>query len=362
MELTFLNTDLEKIYVVDDYQSLIWTERYYKSGDFQLYTAVSDIMLELLSLFQESMNDKKDLFVRVDVSDVVMILENSEIETDIVTGNHIRFKGRSLSSMLDRRIVWDQTVLNGTIENCIEKLLNDAVINPKNTSRRMENFVFVKSTDTRLSEIKINTQYTGDNLLDAIVELCSSNNVGFRMYLNDQNKFCFTLYMGEDRSHEQSKNQEVIFSPEFDNLTDTKYYESIESFKNIALVAGEDQAQNRKTITIGDASGYQRRELYVDARDLQTVKEDGTSISDTDYNAQLKQRGEEKLSENKYVKVFEGGIESNINFIYGKDFFKGDIVQLSNEYNINGKVRILETIRSQDQTGYMVYPTFEVVT
>lgn len=362
MEMTFLNSSLEKIYVVDDYESLIWTERYYKPGDFQLYTTVNEVMLELSSLFQKAMRNRDDLFVKVDNSDVVMFLESCEIETDTTTGDHIWFKGRSLSSLLDRRIVWEQTSLTGSIEACIEKLLNNEIIHPKISSRKMNNFIFVKSSDSNLSKIKIDTQYTGTNLLEAISELCSINNVGFDVSLDDQNRFCFSLYLGKDRSHDQAINQEVIFSPEFDNLVNTSYYESIDQFKNVALVAGEDEAQNRKTLTLGDASGYKRRELFVDARDLQTIKEDGSTISDTEYNAQLRQRGEEKLSENKYLKIFEGKIDPTINFIYGRDFFKGDVVQLSNEYNINGKVRILETIRSQDASGYMLYPTFEVVT
>lgn len=361
MELTFLNTNLEKIYVIDDYESLIWSERYYEPGDFQLDTTVNETMLELSKLFQDALGRKEDLYVINDSSDVIMILESNELTTDVTTGDHITFKGRSLVSMLDRRIIWEQTILNGTIESCIEKLLNQNVISPKNSERKINNVIFLKSTDTRLSSIKINTQFTGNNLLEAIIELCSSNNIGFEMTLDEQNRFCFRLYMGQDRSHDQAINQEVIFSPEFDNLVDTKYYESINEFKNVALVAGEDQAQNRKTLTIGNSSGLQRRELYVDARDLQTIKEDGSELSSTEYNAQLQQRGNEKLSACKYIKAFEGGIESTITFVYNRDFFKGDIVQLSNEYSINGKVRILETVRSSNSTGYMVYPTFEVV-
>ena len=84
-------------------------------------------------------------------------------------------------------------------------------------------------------------------------------------------------------------------------------------------------------------------------------------MSDAEYNAQLDQRGKEKLSEYQLTKSFEGQVESTQTFVYGKDFYKGDIVQIVNEYGIESKVRVIEIVRAQDTTGYETYPTFSVV-
>lgn len=48
-------------------------------------------------------------------------------------------------------------------------------------------------------------------------------------------------------------------------------------------------------------------------------------------------------------------------FRYGSDFFKGDIVQVTNEYGIEAKTRIVEFVISQDVNGIDTYPTFETV-
>ena len=103
-----------------------------------------------------------------------------------------------------------------------------------------------------------------------------------------------------------------------------------------------------------------RRELYTDARDIQSEVDDRT-LTDAEYNAQLDQRGREKLAENPATRSFEGQVEAVKTFIYGEDFSKGDIVQIINEYGIEATVRVTEFVRCQDTTGYETYPTFSVI-
>lgn len=43
------------------------------------------------------------------------------------------------------------------------------------------------------------------------------------------------------------------------------------------------------------------------------------------------------------------------------DFFLGDMVQIVNEYGIEGKARVTEFIRSQSKEGLDSYPTFVTV-
>ena len=72
----------------------------------------------------------------------------------------------------------------------------------------------------------------------------------------------------------------------------------------------------------------------------------------------MKQRGLEKLYENARITSYEGEVEALRSFIYGQDFFMGDVVQISNEYGINGNARVIEWVRSESETGVEVYPTF----
>lgn len=356
MFLYLLNENFISLKVIDTFESLIWTERYNRCGDFEIYTPVD---LELLDILIRK-PDNVDYYIWLKDSEQQMIFETVKIVSDVETGSYMTISGRSLESLLDRRIIWEQTVLDGNLQNGIKKLLLDSVISPSIGDRKIANFSMFVDEDPKIANLTIRAQYTGDNLYDTIVEICDTYNLGFQVSMTDTYQFVFKLYFGEDRSYDQVKNPYVIFSPKFENIINSNYLKSGNTLKNVALVAGEDAGHNRRTQTIGSGLGQARKELYVDARDIQSEIR-GEAIPDEEYNEQLQQRGREKLSKNKKTEVFEGQIDTTQNFIYGRDFFKGDIVQIRNEYGIEAKVRITEFIRVQDTRGFETYPTFSII-
>lgn len=360
MEIFVMDEEFRSIYNLDIFESLIWTERYNGYGDFEFYTPVNQAILQVVNTIQKKMENGLDCYVWLKGSETTMIIEDLEITTNTETGNHLIVSGRGLESILERRIIWDQTILNGKLQNGVQRLINDAIINPKITERRIPKFIFAQSTDEYITSLTLRAQYTGDNLYDTILTLCDIYQLGFDISLDLNNNFIFSLKYGEDRSYNQEKNPYVVFSPNYENIIDSDYLESIKTLKNVTLIAGEDSGMARRTRVIGTAIGLCRRELYTDARDIQSETEDGP-ISDAEYNNLLDQRGAEKLSENVYTKAFTGEIEATKTFVYNRDFFKGDIVQIVNEYGIESKARVSEIIRAQDTSGYSVYPTFQAV-
>ena len=362
MEALILNTKFEVVSVVDVFESFIWTDRYRECGDFELYLAYNYNLMQFLL---------PDNYIVIEESDRTMIIEQCSIDTDSETGIHLTVTGRSLESILDRRIVWGQMNLVGNFQDKIEQLMNNCIINPSDSNRKIENIVFKRSTDERITALKIDAQYTGDNLYDIIQTTCEERGVGFKMVLTEDNKFEFSLYVGEDRTYDQSKNAYVEFSPSFDNILNSNYLESKKSYKSIAFVAGEGEGSARKTISVGDSTltGMERRELFVDARDISSnvseTNSAGESVSKTltttEYNALLTTRGEEKLAENVTVCSFEGEADATGMFKYGVDFNIGDTVQIVNEFGMEGSAVISELIISQDSNGISIYPTFDNV-
>lgn len=352
MDLMVLNKDLDAITVIDIYESFIWTDRYYRYGDFELYTPMASGVLDYL---------KQDYYLQMRGSDRLMIMEKILIASDSENGNHITVTGRSLESILDRRIIWGLMTLNGSFQDAIETLLNACIINPSNVNRKIPNFVFQKSTDPRITELTLDAQYTGDNLYDVIQKLCEERGVGFKVVLNDDKQFVFSLYMGTDRSYEQTEVPYVVFSPSFDNVISSNYMESKSSLKNVALIGGEGEGSQRTYAAVGNLIGMERREMFVDARDISSDVDNDEKLSAEAYKALLMQRGRENLSENTAVTSFEGEMEVSIMYIYGQDFFDGDIVQMMNEYGHSSKVRVLEVVTSDNEEGRAVYPTFQTV-
>ena len=353
MDLRILDTNLNNVAILDVYNSFIWTDRYYEYGDFEIYTAMDPTLLDFI---------KQDYYIETRESEHTMIIEDLTIKSDTEEGNYITIVGRSLESILDRRIVWGQKTITGNFQNAIKTLLNESIISPSKTERKISNFIFEETDDPYITSLTVEAQYTGDNIYDVIQKLCEQFNVGFKVILNTNKQFVFSLYYGSDRSYEQTDNPYVIFSPNFENIINSNYIETKSSLKNVTLVGGEvDENENRKYVTVGNVSGLDRREIFTDARDLQS-EADGETLTATEYNNQLKQRGKETLAENIEEIAFEGESDTSIMFKFGEDFFMGDIVQVENEYGHESRARVVEMVISEDEEGYSVYPTFKTET
>lgn len=351
MEILVLNTDFESVDIVDSFKSMIWTDRYNSYGDFEMYLTINSDILKHL---------KEDYYLWLKDSEHCMIIEDSAINSDTEDGNHLIVTGRSLESILERRIIWGQKVLTGNLQLAIQTLLNDSIISPTIQDRKIDNFIFEPSTDPRITELTVDTQFTGDDLYVVIKKLCQSNNLGFKIVLNDNNQFVFSLYAGADRSYNQNVNPYVVFSPDFENIINSNYFTSKANLKNVTLVAGEGEGASRKTTTVGSGSGLNRRELFTDARDISS-NVDGGTLTNEQYIAKLKARGIENLSGYTSKTAFEGEVEATRLFKYGEDFFIGDIVQIANEYGHEGRAYISELIISQSEDGVSIYPTFQTI-
>jgi hypothetical protein len=337
------------------FESLIWTERYNKCGDFEIYGPATQEMLDVFAV---------DRYLWINGSRSTMIVEDRKIESDEDDHDKITITGRSLDSILDRRVILGQKVLTGNFQDAIHTLLIENVISPTDTARAIPNFIFETSTDTRITELTIDAQYNFDNLYEAIQKICEEKSVGFEVVLNASNQFVFRLYLGTDRSYAQSANPYVVFSPSYDNLINSSYVESKKTLKTVSIVGGEGEGSARKTTTAsissGAGSGLSRREMFVDASDVSTTSDSGT-LTDEQYYAQLAEKGTSELANNVITKTFDGKLETSRSWAYGVDFFMGDVVQVVNEQGITSSSRIVELIHSQDSTGIFMYPTFATV-
>lgn len=356
MDLNILDTSFNKMYIVDEYKSLIWNDRYNKAGDFELYVPASETNFQI---FQNG------YYITSDISDHVMIIEDMSVTTDVESGAFLIISGRSIESILDRRIVWTQTNISSYayVYDAISRLLNDNICGSSIGNRRVPEFSQTLNIDVAVRSIRniYDMQFTGDNLYDTIVKICNTYGIGFEMYL-ENNKFVFHLFVALDRSYAQNDLPYVEFSPNFDNLISSDYKLVTSVYKNVTLVAGEGEGIDRKTVSINSDvySGLQRRELYTDARDLST-NVDGGTLTPAQYNEVLTNRGLAKLTETQVETNFDAKVDHTQPYIYGQDYYMGDIVQFQNQFGISYRVRVVESIYSESESGVEQYPTFEIL-
>jgi len=365
MDITILDTAFNKIGILDVFESFIWVERYSDFGDFEIYTPVT---VDLLNLLQE------DRYLQIPDSTRTMIIESIEIKTDTETGNKLVVKGRSIESILDRRIVFRQTILDGTVLTLgpgIWTILNESVIDSIYPERNFPNFVFNFSMPSDIYEMSVKAQFYYDYVSDCIKFICDKYQIGFKIELNASNQYVFSIYRGSDRSYAQSTNPFVIFSPDFDNLIRSDYFHTKRYKKNYALMRGDPLSApdgfpgyplRGQAWTDDVGTGLGRREMFVDASDM-TINIEGTTtrVSDSDYLLQLKERGLLELAANGDITSFDGQIDTSHSYVYQQDYFLGDIVQIENEYGITGRVRITEITFSENLSGKSIYPTYVLV-
>ena len=357
MEITLLDDNFKELYVLDVFKSLIWTDRYWKCGDFEIVVApTTDILAKVLDT----------TYLALEESPHHMILEDSNIHSDVEDGNTLLLTGRSLESILDRRIAWKAIAMSGNFQSEVERLFDDNIIDPPdNPLRRMVEFVFNTSTDPVITALTIDTQFNGESIYKIMKDLCQTNGIGFKI-LRDlvTDKFNFELYAGVDRSYDQSENDFVAFTSALDNLLNADYIESSRPLKTVCLVAGSAGVGNIKTakaVFAPDSAGLQglaRRELYFEANVSRNTP-DG-ELSEAEYLLQLEGRGKEELAKWIYLKSFVGEIDPTM-YNYGDEFGMGDILQIADDYGHEAQSRVKEMIYSQNESAISIYPTFETV-
>lgn len=344
IEPIIMNAAGIKLGVIDDYSSFIWTTRYYECGDFELVVPVDSSNIDLIQL---------NYFVLRNDDENAGIIEKIEMSVDEDQHEQIIATGRFLPSILERRIIATQTQLYGTVSAGITNLINDAIINPIISARKINGFRVIPTNFTE----RLEAQYTGKNLLEVIQDICQTNHIGFKtIFSENYQQILFTLYKGVDRSYNQSENPWVVFSDEYDNLLSSTYTEQYDGLVTDVLVAGEGEGLDRKTIWVSRETntGLNRYELYHDQRNLST--NDG-EISEEDYKEQMTEEGLEQLT--TITRAFDGTVYFD-NIKYKEDVNIGDIVVIENKrWGIHINSRLIEVIESVDESGvYSIVPTF----
>ena len=210
--------------------------------------------------------------------------------------------------------------------------------------------MFQESTDEAITKLELARECDKENIYDLITDICKTKEIGFKIVRNEKNEFVFSLYAGKDHSYAQEVLPFVAFSPKFDNLENSEFNNSTTDSVNTVYVTGGENGN--ESVVVGNHSGLLRRESYVNAGTI----EEGYTGSYADF---LTEKGNEELKDRKVTKIFEGDVDATGLFKLGVDFSLGDIVQIENEFQIQDRVRVVEIIHSDDESGHTVYPTFE---
>lgn len=357
MELYILNAALQREEVVDVFDSLIWTERFQKEGDFELNVVSTEANKKLF---------KSGTMVALNESKRIMVADTYEDAVSSEGEKSLKITGRSIEKVLYDRVArgamtsttteskWN---LNGTPGAIMRKIFHDiCVVGTLDPSDKIpfiyEGTLLPASTiseTTTVVDIPLDPTTVGD----ALVSIGTQFDLGFRMLRNDDlSQIYFDVYSGSDRTTGQSSLPAVIFSPDLGNLQDTKALVSDAIYKNCAYVFSPAGFKVVWLDGIDPATaGFDKRILFVIADDI-------TDPATAD--AKMTARGQAELAKNRQVSAFDGVITQYSDYKYGVDYQLGDLIELRNTDGSTNKMRVTEQIFVSDKEGDRNYPTLSV--
>lgn len=349
------NDTFDAIGQINEFTSLIWPDKF--SGfteEFELNAPVTE--------------ENKLLIKQGNViwcgGDNAAEIEIIEATTNDEGQKSFKAKGRTLEKLLTNRIIWGiYSCSNKVASTAMYEIVDMQCVNPVQTNRKIP---YLECAEDEAVGRSIYFQKTGGEVYEALQSISADSELGFCILFRPiEKKLIFKVLQGVDRTEQGDPKNFVIFSTELEDILASSYYINGQDEKTTAYVAGEGEGSARKYIISGDNDlpGFKRKEMYVDARDLQSevANEDGTTtiINEDEYRDMLNDRGKEKLAEQVVTQSFETKIRvtGETQYKYGENYNLGDKVYIQDtDLGITA-----ETVVSEVREGFSDTYSLDVI-
>ena len=305
-------TTLARLGRVEVWVSLYWDEPYNTEGEFTLEVRPTTENLALL---------REGRWLKRSDSDVPMrICHRSNENQD----SNLVVTGAPGTWVFTKRAA-TEIVKNENAEAAMRRLVSSMQPWPK-----------LELGDSVGFDTSYTAQTSGGSVMDYLTTIAAACDLGFRVRLDGKNtgkRLLFEVY----RPTADPNNR---FSTKWGNLQQAAWAFGDSDYANVAIVQGAGEGENRATVTVGltDLAGADRRELYVDARDVQPDEDKGETNQSADYLQRLMDRGTNKLLE----QLRTGSIELTLD---AEGLHPGDVAECSiPELGYRATVRVADVI------------------
>ena len=359
-----LNYQFDVIGVVDAYKSAIWTERFYTSGDFEIYAPNTTYYSQLLKLPE----DGHSIYcLRADDLTKLGIIDKIQYTEDADNGDMIIATGHTDDYLLHYRLLMEQATYIGNIELAIRHMVKNAFIHSEFGYTVRESNKFFLGSAIGLTDM-VNLQYQGQYLDEEIDKLAKEYGFGYQIVYDYINKtFTFGLIASVDRSLDQTARDPVVFSARLDNISSSEYDKGMAY--NAAYAYGEGNGSfkysNGYSLQSFQSFPLERKEAYVDAK---ATSNNGEAMEGWLLSSLLRREARSMVTRSQNsTETVQADVLANTNYQLGVDYNLGDIVQVIVEVGDDRsqirsfKQKVIEVIEAFDDTGYSCIPTFETV-
>lgn len=336
--------NLKKINTIRKYTFAQYVDKFREIGTFKITAQLINENIYLLSDEQFYVLFDGRIFGRVD-----KVLKDSDSEYD----KTIEITGQLAPIFFAQRVNYKTITYKGTTAKYVGALIDKNIPSDKTDPRYLK--INVKYDDeSYLDENcrKIARTKTGGYIWDEMQLALEQDNLGIffepdftsiGQTISDEDgtqidTWSLVVSAGTDRTRGNDKgNTPVIFSQNISNIQRSTYALNSEDYCNSAVVAGEGEGDKRKWFTFDintkekkfeAAHGFGLRELYIDARDVQSTDTDGnTTMTDAEYEKELHDRADSKAVDSMLTKSYSSTIVTDDDkYVYNQDYRKGDIV------------------------------------
>ena len=290
MEIYVIDRNVNILGIIASYDAIVWTTKLSEPGYFKasfLFTAEMNRILQLGNLLYKT--DEKE----------PAIIRRRYLKLNKYGEETIEIQGYMASRFLNQRIIWSRLIMQGTSEDIMRKMVQDQIISPEMEERRIDRIQLGEKCGYVDS---VEKQVTYDNLQEALTDVANAAGLGYRLRLDLTEKiFLFEVYKGKDRT--SGTAEPCVFSRTMLNVYTENYSEDDSNMRNVCLVGGVGEGENRRLVTVGKGDGFDRYEMFYNASGISEE-----NLTADQYTAQLKQKGEEKLADCTIAKSFENRI------------------------------------------------------
>ena len=316
---------------IDDYSSLILGKNWHNIGSWELH-------LHEDTNYAECLQKENIIFTAPNKAYIILYREMESTTGEMV------IKGLDLKSYFKRWLVFPPEGQGYYRVNADTETIMKTYVTSTLARKGITNIVVAENKNRGLKTVY---QSRYKNLAEELETLSLLSGLGWSISLDFDNKnFIFDVAEGRDVTTSQTVLPPAIFSADYDNVGEQVLTDSKIGYSNMAIVAGQGEGVDREIAIVGNGTGLDSFETFVDARDVELAED-------------LPARGEQKLNETQEIFTFESEILTDRNLIYEEDFRLGDIVTVQNKkWNVTANRRITELQEIYESTGFRLDVSF----
>lgn len=389
--LWIFNENLRRVGSLRKYEMAQWNNKFRDIGTFSINARYVDENLFLLDktktyyvlLYMSNDKTKSDSWNTLHNVFGKIEKVSKENEEDADYPSTIKIEGRLMPFLFSKRVIagtfdYKNMELIAYVTDLITRCFE------KNTERYVDMNISYQKDNKVYEDTLITKQITGGQLWEEMSDYFEQYKLGIVIAPKINKTFELSSVYGEhlsglsnvagfevliktgvDRTRGNGLNT-VIFSKSLSNIKRASYSYDSESDMNVAYIAGEGEGAERKWYEIqkdseNKKSAWNREELWIDARDIQSEGEDDTTLTDEEYNKLIEQRAYEKFQENAVMDEYSATVnEHNQRYVYMRDYDLGDWVTIQDrDLGIEIDAQIVEVTTTLQNNETINDITFE---